>query len=649
MTKLNFDIMIAVRRFVTLALLAGLSWGLEAAYGQMRTYFEDACAEGLSGMYWNLEESTQIEAAGAPYYMLSVNGHESMPAWASDPDGKLFYRMSFGERIPVATTPLEGTYVLLTRPFLLAEGNAQNRFALEYVYQATGSSSAKSFGLMVRELGGEWDTVSRLYSLGDAIEPETEGTFSVDLPGAYGGKEVELALFCSNLDTVPFAFAFRNVSFEAWNGKALLVAGVCERVVSEGGSLGLDLVFRNGGLEGLASAEMSWMVNSSAVRKISVDEAIGSGEETDASLELAAEDLLLDQANVLKVWNSEVDGEAVAHPDTLVWRFVYVSRDGGEPLKPLVEIFTSATCGPCRAMNRALLPVFEQLKMGDSLNILKYQVNIPQPDKYYIPVNGERADYYGVNSAPAPFYNGTVSMKDWYDEAWTEAVPILREHVAASLKEKAMIAIDFARVALDSAAEILDIDLNLSSYADIQANVIVAVFEGTTTGNRGSNGETSFHWVNMAMPAGAMGVETDFKVGEPVALSYHVDMSETNVENYADLEVLCFVQDLASKWIYQSAGYDIRKDTFPVETALEGLPGLPEVRLWPNPARTQAFLSGLEDAAVQVFDLSGRLVYHVQSANGSLELPVSDFVAGQYVLRIEQRGRMAVRRLTVVR
>ena len=649
MTKLNFDIMIAVRRFVTLALLAGLSWGLEAAYGQMRTYFEDACAEGLSGMYWNLEESTQIEAAGAPYYMLSVNGHESMPAWASDPDGKLFYRMSFGERIPVATTPLEGTYVLLTRPFLLAEGNAQNRFTLEYVYQATGSSSAKSFGLMVRELGGEWDTVSRLYSLGDAIEPETEGTFSVDLPGAYGGKEVELALFCSNLDTVPFAFAFRNVSFEAWNGKALLVAGVCERVVSEGGSLGLDLVFRNGGLEGLASAEMSWMVNSSAVQKISVDEAIGSGEETDASLELAAEDLLLDQANVLKVWNSEVDGEAVAHPDTLVWRFVYVSRDGGEPLKPLVEIFTSATCGPCRAMNRALLPVFEQLKMGDSLNILKYQVNIPQPDKYYIPVNGERADYYGVNSAPAPFYNGTVSMKDWYDEAWTEAVPILREHVAASLKEKAMIAIDFARVALDSAAEILDIDLNLSSYADIQANVIVAVFEGTTTGNRGSNGETSFHWVNMAMPAGAMGVETDFKVGEPVALSYHVDMSETNVENYADLEVLCFVQDLASKWIYQSAGYDIRKDTFPVETALEGLPGLPEVRLWPNPARTQAFLSGLEDASVQVFDLTGRLIYQVQSGNGRLELPVSDFVAGQYVLRIEQRGRMAVRRLTVVR
>lgn len=641
--------MIAVRRFVTLALLAGLSWGLEAAYGQMRTYFEDACAEGLSGMYWNLEESTQIEAAGAPYYMLSVNGHEAMPAWASDPDGELFYRMSFGERIPVATTPLEGTYVLLTRPFLLAEGNAQNRFALEYVYQATGSSSAKSFGLMVRELGGEWDTVSRLYSLGDAIEPETEGTFSVDLTGAYGGKEVELALFCSNLDTVPFAFAFRNVSFEAWNRKALLVAGVCERVVSEGGSLGLDLVFRNGGLEGLASAEMSWMVNSSAVRKISVDEAIGSGEETDASLELAAEDLLLDQANVLKVWNSEVDGEAVAHPDTLVWRFVYVSRDGGEPLKPLVEIFTSATCGPCRAMNRALLPVFEQLKMGDSLNILKYQVNIPQPDKYYIPVNGERADYYGVNSAPAPFYNGTVSMKDWYDEAWTEAVPILREHVAASLKEKAMIAIDFARVALDSAAEILDIELNLSSYADIQANVIVAVFEGTTTGNRGSNGETSFHWVNMAMPAGAMGVETDFKVGEPVALSYHVDMSETNVENYADLEVLCFVQDLASKWIYQSAGYDIRKDTFPVETALEGLPGLPEVRLWPNPAHTQAFLSGLEDADVKVFDLTGRLIYQAQSANGSLELPVSDFVAGQYVLRIEQRGRMAVRRLTVVR
>ena len=76
---------------------------------------------------------------------------------------------------------------------------------------------------------------------------------------------------------------------------------------------------------------------------------------------------------------------------------------------------------------------------------------------------------------------------------------------------------------------------------------------------------------------------------------------------------------------------------------------MPSVKLYPNPAVDNAYVSGLEKAAVQVFDLTGRLVYEVRDVDNVLELPVRDLEAGTYVVRIAQDGKTAVRKLNVLK
>ena len=143
----------------TAFLLPVLSWS------QVRTYFEDDFAAGPSAQWWNLEGSTQIEAAGGPYYLVAMSSTSYMAGWAYDPDAELISRSGQA----VATTPLDGVYALLTLPYTLEAGAVENVFSLDYLYAATGTSTDRNFGLMARAAGGEWDTVYRLYDNGATL------------------------------------------------------------------------------------------------------------------------------------------------------------------------------------------------------------------------------------------------------------------------------------------------------------------------------------------------------------------------------------------------------------------------------------------------------------------------------------------------
>ena len=624
----------------TAFLLPVLSWS------QVRTYFEDDFAAGPSAQWWNLEGSTQIEAAGGPYYLVAMSSTSYMAGWAYDPDAELISRSGQA----VATTPLDGVYALLTLPYTLEAGAVENVFSLDYLYAATGTSTDRNFGLMARAAGGEWDTVYRLYDNGATLADEDEGTWEVVLPESYAGQEVELAVFCDNASEVPFVFMFNNVEFAAWTSAASLIASVDPVLVTEA-DLGVELRLRTASRETVSSAQMSWQIEgSSTVNTFDLSRSLSAGRETTQALDLPATDLTLGSVHTLLAWNNSANGETVASPDTMRWRFTYVAEADAPAFVPSVEVFTSATCGPCATMNRIMNPVLEQLKEAGNLNIIKYQVNIPSADRYYIPDNGRRQSLYGVNSAPSPFYNGTVDMGDWYSGSWSPAATELRDRALADCATGSLVRVEYTRVELDSTEGMLSFDLGLVALADMEASVFTSVIEGTTTGNRGSNGEREFHWVTMAMPGGAYGKEVSLKAGETITFTYEVDMSETNVEEYSDLEIVCLVQNPDDLSVYQSAGFDIYADEpGNLPQGSEAADMLPQVRLYPNPARETAFLTGLNRAEVQVFDLAGRLVYEAGYVDNQLEIPVASFRAGTYMLHVSQDGVSCVRKLTVLK
>ena len=94
---------------------------------------------------------------------------------------------------------------------------------------------------------------------------------------------------------------------------------------------------------------------------------------------------------------------------------------------------------------------------------------------------------------------------------------------------------------------------------------------------------------------------------------------------------------------------NLEKPAEPVDPSANEEDAMPSVNLYPNPAVDNAYVSGLEKAAVQVFDLTGRLVYEVRDVDNVLELPVRDLEAGTYVVRIAQDGKTAVRKLNVLK
>ena len=629
-----------MKKLLTMVAAVSAALFFTKADAQVRTYFEDSFApNGPSASYWNASASTEIDAEVGPLYLVGYQDGSVMGGWVYDPNGDIIVDQY---QRPTATTPLEGEYLFVTQPFTLESGALENIFSFDYMYMASGTASAdtKNFGLKVRETGGEWATVSTLYEAGESLAVDDEGTMIATLPAEYAGKEVELAMFCENSDDVSFAFLFNNVVFAAWSSETRLMAELHPALVTPENP-GVEMFLRNGGTATISSVEMSYQIGGNPVATSTLDMNLSMGEEIEETLALSVEGLTVGQVYDLKIWNSSLNGAAVAEPDTLECSFRY--SNGGDYGKhvPLVEVFTANWCGYCPAMNRAIDPVIEGYLPLKQVSIAKYQGN---GDSYSTTEGSQRESLYGVAGYPTPIYNGMEAISSW-SGTYSGITSALRERIAEDSEKDAVLSIVYDKVELDSTAGTLSFSFTVTSAVSFSANLTPVVLEGMTTGNRGTNGEREFYHVVMDMPDGGLGKETEFRAGEPLSFDYEVNMASTNVEEYGDLELLVIVQNNDRGEVYQTASFDLSSDNVANEQA-EQLPG---VVLYPNPARDYAILSGLNNATVQIFDLTGRMVYEVAGADAMIELPVEGFNAGSYIIRISQDGKTAVRRLNVVR
>ncbi len=100
----------------------------------------------------------------------------------------------------------------------------------------------------------------------------------------------------------------------------------------------------------------------------------------------------------------------------------------------------------------------------------------------------------------------------------------------------------------------MDIDTYIFPYQDFPTlRMYVAVFEKETTGNVGTNGETSFENVMMKMVPDASGIDIDLSAMDVFEITQSVDLAGTNVEEWDDLGVVVFLQNYGTKEIHQSA------------------------------------------------------------------------------------------------
>ena len=238
---------------------------------------------------------------------------------------------------------------------------------------------------------------------------------------------------------------------------------------------------------------------------------------------------------------------------------------------PMIEHFSASTCGPCVNVNNLMLQ-FTENNPG-KFTYTKYPEYYPgNGDPYYIPEVNVRDNYYDVPWVPYVLLDGMPQ-----DGALTQ------EAFDAELEKQTLAEI---RGAFDVEGNRIIVTADLMAYAKLE-NVVayVTVNEKVTTGNVGTNGETSFHHILMKMLPNASGNTITINAGEYERLEFDVDLSSTHVEEMNDLEVAVWLQQYSSKEVYNSHYlYEYTTHPYPVENLSLSANGNMVTATWEAPS-----------------------------------------------------------------
>ena len=214
------------------------------------------------------------------------------------------------------------------------------------------------------------------------------------------------------------------------------------------------------------------------------------------------------------------------------------------PLKPCLEHFTSSSCPPCAAFG----PAFRNTLSGyeGRYTVIRYQMYWPgSGDPYYFADSKKRRDYYTITGVPGLACNGAVQLP--YAQSFSKAKmdSLLTELTGVQIAISSSVNLD----------KIVTATITITPEISYPAGLVaqIAVMEGVTTQNATTNGEKAFDHVTMGFLPDASGTILPALVaGQPVSLTYSLDMKTTHMETANDLSVAAFIQNNSTKKVIQS-------------------------------------------------------------------------------------------------
>ena len=216
---------------------------------------------------------------------------------------------------------------------------------------------------------------------------------------------------------------------------------------------------------------------------------------------------------------------------------------------PMIEHFSSSTCGPCVAVNQQM----HTLTQNNEGNFT-YTKFPTSGDPYNNFEASHRIQEYGVTGVPNIFLDGRSNGSNYLTQAQLDE----RREVPAYADIRGAFSIE---------DDIIYVIADFMSYITLEnAVAFITVNEKTTTKNTGSNGETEFHHIMMKMLKSKSGNPVSINAGEYQRLEFTHNMSLTNVEELNDLEVALWIQDPETKEIYNSSfAYAYTNHCYPIQ------------------------------------------------------------------------------------
>ena len=234
---------------------------------------------------------------------------------------------------------------------------------------------------------------------------------------------------------------------------------------------------------------------------------------------------------------------------------------------PMIEHFSSSTCGPCVAVNQQMHTLTQ-----NNEGKFTYTKFPTAGDPYHNFEALHKVQEYGVTGVPNLFLDGRNKGSNYLtqtmlDERYnTPAYADIRGAFSLEDDNIYIIADFMSYITLD----------NVVAY--------ITVNEKTTVQNIGSNGETEFHHILMKMLKSKSGNPISIKAGEYQRLEFTHNMSLTKVEELDDLEVALWLQNPDTKEIYNSNfAFPYTKHCYPIQNLTLNQNGDENTLTWDAP------------------------------------------------------------------
>jgi len=347
--------------------------------------------------------------------------------------------------------------------------------------------------------------------------------------------------------------------------------------------------------------------------------------------------------HTITVWTSEPNGKTDSNPlnDDFIFQYKVFDTKNSFPLCPLLEGFTSSTCGSCPTPNTYLKNLLASNKRPYVL--IKYQDAGPGVgDPYYTMEAGVKYSFYQIPGPPYLAVNGTQKMNT---DLITNTILQTLQDTYTSIKMDAEYTIEGQKVKAK---------VTIDPRESLQVNnlrLFMAIVEKRTTNNKKTNGETEFIQVMKkfmpdadgisigALTAGTLVVqeqEWEFQGkyrlpanGQSANIINH--NIEHSVENFCNLEVVVWLQNMQTKEIYQSATARL----LGCETAIQDYIKK-HTDISPNPATDIVIVENAIGATIEIFDVLGHLLIKKQTNNERETININELSRGFYFVKIQK-------------
>lgn len=277
------------------------------------------------------------------------------------------------------------------------------------------------------------------------------------------------------------------------------------------------------------------------------------------------------------------------------------------------------------AMNNFNTNYFNNASNYSKATFISYQQS---PDPYSIPECLNRYGFYQVTSYPAVFTDAVVDQE--FDDL--SSLDVLQN-------QPAFFELNSTQTMVGDS---IFVNVSILPYATVDAKLQVAVVEKTTTGNLGDAEVTAYKNVLMKMLPDDRGTTVNLTKGTPLTLNFKYDMSATHAEQMNDLSAIVFLQDSASKYVYQSASSEFH-------TGMGVADSKEEVVVYPNPSNGWITIGNADKGVVSVYNQVGALVAFAEIGLSNQSIDLSGQPSGCYMLKIGTKDKTILKKIFIVK